>query len=79
MLLGSLAAHFRKLLRIGEGGDVRGPPFAVRKLERQARRYRPRRLLACLGAIHRADEVLKGRGGIPTGLALERLVMGLAA
>jgi hypothetical protein len=51
----------------------------VQKLERQARRYTPARLVACLRAIHEADEVLKGSGSLPAELALERLVLGLAA
>ena len=45
----------------------------------QARRYAPVRLQICLRAIHDTDEALKGQGSLPTVLALERLVMGLAA
>jgi len=78
VVLGALASHTRKLARIGQGGRVAGPPFVVRKLGSQARRYRPGRLLICLRAIHDADEALKGRGAIPESLALERLVIGLA-
>lgn len=78
VVLGALATHMRKLARIGHGARVAGPPFVVRKLGAQARRYRPGRLLVCLRAIHDADEVLKGRGALPAALALERLVMGLA-
>jgi DNA polymerase III delta subunit len=78
LVLGSLASHFRRLLRIRSGGSVAGPPFVVRKLERQAGRYGPRRLSACLRAIHETDLALKGAGHLPPELALERLVLGLA-
>jgi DNA polymerase-3 subunit delta len=79
VVLGSLASHFRRLLRVRTGGGVRGSGFVIRKLEAQAGRYRPERLRLCLGAIHDCDEVLKGRGGHPQKLALERLVIGLAS
>jgi len=77
-LLGALANHFRKLARLRAGGRVAGAPFALRKLEAQARRYTGARLRACLHAVHDADERLKGRGELPPGLALERLVLVLA-
>jgi len=51
----------------------------VKKLQSQAGRYTPNRLRRCLDAIHDVDQVLKGRGGLPSTLALERLVMGLSA
>jgi DNA polymerase-3 subunit delta len=79
VVLASLAGHFRKLLRAKSGEKLPGHPFAVQKLERQARRYPPARLLACLRAIHDVDEVLKGQGSLSPELALERLVLGLAA
>ena len=79
VVLGTLAGHFRKLLRLRSGGSVPGPPFLLRKLESQSRRYTAQRLLAGLRAIHQADEVLKGQGGIDPDLALERLVLGLSA
>jgi len=79
VVLASLASHFRKLVRVRSGARLAGPPFVLRKLESQARRYAPQRLLALLEAIHRTDEALKGRGGLPPELALERLVLGLAA
>jgi DNA polymerase-3 subunit delta len=79
VVLGALASHFRKLLRLRTGGAVAAPPFVQRKLESQARRYAPARLQVCLRAIHDTDEALKGQGSLPPALALERLVMGLAA
>jgi DNA polymerase III subunit delta len=79
VLLGSLAGHFRKLARTRAGEPPAGHPFMVQKLERQARRYTPLRLVACLRAIHDVDEVLKGSGSLPADLALERLVLGLSA
>jgi len=78
-LLGSLANHFRKLARVRSGQQPLGPPFVVKKLQAQAGRYTPGRLRRCLDAIHDVDQVLKGRGGLPPTLALERLVMGLSA
>jgi len=78
VLLGTLAAHFRKLARVRHGGAVAGPPFVVRKLERQAGRYSPARLRACLGAIHRADVSIKGASTLPPERELERLVLGLS-
>jgi DNA polymerase III delta subunit len=78
VVLGSLASHFRKLLRLGTGGRVPGPPFVVRKLESQARRYPPGRLMACLQAIHDADTAIKGASTMRPEMALERLVLGLA-
>ncbi len=79
VLLGTLAAHFRKLARLRNGGGIAAPPFVLRKLERQARRYPPARLLAALRAIQDADLALKGQGGLPPEITLERLVLGLAA
>jgi DNA polymerase-3 subunit delta len=77
-ILGALASHFRRLVRVGHGEAVAGPPFVVRKLEQQARRYPARRLVACLRAIHRADVELKGGGVMRSERALEQLVLGLA-
>ena len=51
----------------------------MKKLERQAKRYSPRRLRSCLDAIHEVDEILKGQGNLPQDLALQRLVLGLSA
>jgi DNA polymerase-3 subunit delta len=77
MILGALAAHFRKLAKLRSGGVVPGPPFVVKKLERQARRYTSSRLVRCLEAIHETDTALKGMGVLPKDIALERLVIGL--
>jgi DNA polymerase-3 subunit delta len=79
VLLGSLASHFRRLVRSRSGASVGGHPFLIKKLESQAQRYSERRLVACLHAIHQVDEALKGQGSLPAGIALERLVMGLSA
>lgn len=79
VVLASLATHFRRLLRIAEGGRVAGPPFVVKKMERQAGRYSVGRLEACLGFIHRTDTALKGAEQLGPELALERLVIALAS
>ena len=78
-ILGALASHFRKLVRVGHGESVGGPPFVVRKLEQQARRYPARRLVVCLRAIHRADVELKGASVMRPDRALEQLVLVLAS
>ncbi len=78
-ILGALASHFRKLVRVGGGEAVAGPPFVVRKLEQQARRYPAQRLTACLRAIHRADVQLKGARVMRPERALEQLVLLLAS
>lgn len=78
VVLGALAAHFRKLARLRSGETIPGPPFAARKLEKQARRYTTRRLVSCLRAIHETDTALKGAAALPSDLALERLVIGLS-
>ncbi len=79
LVLGALVGHFRRLLRVAGGEQVPGPPFVVRKLEAQARRYSRQRLLACLGAIHETDTALKGAGVLRPEVALERLVLALAS
>jgi DNA polymerase-3 subunit delta len=78
VVLGALAGHFRKLVRVAHGGAVAGHPFALRKLQSQARRYARGRLVHALHALHETDQVLKGQGNLPADLALERLVIGLA-
>jgi DNA polymerase-3 subunit delta len=78
-ILGALASHFRRLVRVGHGESVGGPPFVVRKLEQQARRYPARRLVTCLRAIHRADVELKGGSIMRSERALEQLVLTLAS
>jgi DNA polymerase-3 subunit delta len=79
VVLGALASHLRKLLRLRTGGRVAAPPFVLRKLESQARRFPPARLVAGLRALHDTDEALKGQGALDPELALERLVLNLAA
>ena len=79
LILGTLASHFRKLVRLAAGGRIAGAPFMVQKLERQARRYSSARLVACLHAIHGADTALKGAGTLRPEMTLERLVLGLAS
>ena len=77
VLLGALASHFRRLLRLRSGEAFAGPPFVRRKLEGQAQRYSPARLQAALRAIHETDRALKGEGGLAPDLAIERLVIAL--
>jgi len=79
VILGSIVSHFRRLLRVGHGGGVSGPPFVRKKLESQARRYGPRRLGTSLDAIHETDLALKGAGALRPELALERLVIALSS
>jgi DNA polymerase-3 subunit delta len=78
VILGSLVSHFRRLLRVGGGVAVSGPPFVRKKLDTQARRYGMRRLRSSLDAIHETDLALKGAGALRPDLALERLVIALA-
>lgn len=78
VVLGTLAGHFRKLVRVRNGAPVAAAPFVQRKLESQARRHSPARLLVCLRMIHETDEALKGQGALSPDLALERLVLGLS-
>ena len=79
VLLGALASQFRRLLRIASGERVGGPPFVLRKLESQARRFSRARLLACMRAIHETDAALKGATALAPEQALERLVIALAS
>ncbi|HEY8154056.1 MAG TPA: DNA polymerase III subunit delta [Myxococcota bacterium] len=79
LVLGALAAHFRRLLRLRGGGSLGVPPFVRQKLESQAQRYTESRLVACLGAIHETDLALKGSSPLAPQLSLERLVIGLSA
>jgi hypothetical protein len=66
-------------MRVADGAPPGGPPFVVRKLEQQARRYPVGRLSTCLAAIHDADTALKGAGTLSPEMTLERLVLGLAS
>jgi DNA polymerase-3 subunit delta len=77
MLLGVLAGHFRKLVHARAGGAVAGPPFVVRKLGEQARRYSLRGLRGGLDRIHAADVALKGASPLPPELVLEDLLLDL--
>jgi DNA polymerase-3 subunit delta len=78
-VLGALASHFRRLLRVEQGEPIKGPPFVVRKLEQQVRRFPSARLLGCLRAVHRADVELKGAGVMRPERAIEQLVIQLAS
>lgn len=78
-ILGALASHFRKLVRVAQGESVAGPPFVVRKLKQQARRVSARRLIVCLRAIQRTDIELKGASVMRPDRALEQLVLVLAS
>jgi DNA polymerase-3 subunit delta len=79
VLLGALVSHFRRLLRTASGAEVAGPPFVRKKLASQAKRYGAARLRAALGALHETDLALKGAGALRPELALERVVIALAA
>jgi DNA polymerase-3 subunit delta len=78
VVLGSLAAHLRRLTRAREGEAIAGHPMLVRRIESQARRQPLTRLLAGLRAAEQADERLKGLGALPAERVLERLVLSLA-
>ncbi len=78
VILGSLASHWRKLLRIESGAPVSGHPYAVKKLRAQAERYRPGELQVGLRGIWELDAILKGEGVLDPEVALERLVLNLS-
>jgi DNA polymerase III subunit delta len=78
VLLGALASHLRKLARARAGEPVAGHPMVVRRIESQARRHSPAKLLLGLRAAEQADERLKGLGSLPPERVLERLVLSLA-
>lgn len=77
VILATLAGHFRRLARVREGHPVPGPPFVVRKLEKQAQRYSLLGLRRCIESIHGVDLALKGAGDLPDHVALESLVLDL--
>jgi DNA polymerase III delta subunit len=79
VVLGALAAHFRKLTKLQHGASVPGPPFVRKKLQGQARRFSAARLDACLVAIHETDLAIKGGSALPPELSIERLVLALAS
>ena len=78
VILGALASHWRKLLRLSEGASVSGHPFAVKKLRGQADRYGPGEVEVGLRGIWELDEILKGEGILEPDVALERLVLNLS-
>ncbi len=78
VILGALANHWRKLVRVRAGEEISGHPFAVKKLKGQAARYAPAQLQEGMEGIWELDEVLKGRGVMEADLALERLVLNLS-
>jgi DNA polymerase-3 subunit delta len=87
-LVGALANHFRRLMRAREirpldAGEVQRRlglhPFAAQKVVDQARRFDLRRLRACLDAVRRTDEALKGGLPVAPRLAIERLVLAVCA
>ncbi|MFQ5515162.1 MAG: DNA polymerase III subunit delta [Myxococcota bacterium] len=88
LLLGTLANHFRRLLRASDCHPLEAKeverrlgvhPYAARKLTEQVRRFEPERLRSCLAAIRRTDEVLKGALPLSPRLAIERLVLAVCA
>ena len=88
MLVGALANHFRKLLRVREirpleAGEVQRRmglhPYAAEKVVDQARRFDLRRLRSCLEAARSTDVALKGGLPIAPRLAIERLVLAVCA
>ena len=87
-VLGTLANHFRRLMRAREcrplspesiARTLAVHPFAARKLAEQARRFDLRRLRRCLGAVRRTDEALKGSLPLTPRLAIERLVLAVCS
>ncbi len=88
VLVGALANHFRRLLRVREirpleANEVQRRlglhPFAAQKVVDQARRFEPRRLRFCLDAVRSTDVALKGGLPIAPRLAIERLVLAVCA
>jgi DNA polymerase-3 subunit delta len=88
VVVGSLANHFRRLLRAREirpleAGEVQKRlglhPFAAEKVVAQVRRFDLRRLRYCLDAVRSTDMALKGGLPIAPRLAIERLVLAVCA
>ncbi len=87
MVLGTLANHFRRLLRAHdcrlEPKSVQQTlaihPFVARKLAEQARRFEPRRLRRCLEMARRSDEAVKGAISLPPAMVLEQLVLSVCS
>ena len=88
MVLGTLANHFRRLLRAQDCRPLEPKnvqqalaihPFAARKLAEQARRFEPRRLRRCLDLARRSDEAVKGAIPLPPAMVLEQLVLSVCS
>ena len=84
LVLASLVAHFRRLLRAAECHPptaqgiqqaLRIHPFAARKLAEQVRGFGGGRLRACLAALRTADSALKGGSPLDGARALEQAVI----
>ncbi len=87
-VVGALANHFRRLLRARECRPLDAQevqrqlalhPYAARKLADQARRFDLPRLRACLDAVRRTDDALKGGDPLAPRLAIERLVLAVCS
>jgi DNA polymerase-3 subunit delta len=88
VLVGALANHFRRLLRVREIRPLEADavqrrmglhPYAAQKVVDQARRFDMRRLRFCLDAVRSTDVALKGGLPIAPRLAIERLVLAVCA
>jgi DNA polymerase III subunit delta len=84
LVLASLTAHFRRLLRASECSpptpqviqqQLRLHPFAARKLADQVRRFGESRLRKALAALRRTDDALKGGLALDPALAIEQAVI----
>ncbi len=87
MVIGTLAAHVGRLLRL-DGADLTGEPdaasalgihpFRAKKLAQQARRLGSEGIAQAVGLVAEADLDLRGAKGWPAELVLELLVARLA-
>ena len=86
-VLAVLANHFRQLLRAHDcrlnPGKVQQElsvhPYVAKKLTEQAPLFEPPRLLRCMAAVRRTDEVLKGAVPLAPALAIEQLVVSVCS